>query len=80
VKIKISGTSVCRIRGEFIRLDALLKFENLAESGGEAKRMIQDGEVFVNGEPTTARGNKIREGDIVRAAGRRLRVETEKAE
>ena len=39
-----------KITTEFIKLDALLKFEGLAGTGGEAKERIQDGEVLVNGE------------------------------
>jgi ribosome-associated protein len=54
------------ITSEFIRLDALLKFAALAETGGEAKLMIQEGEVIVNGEVCLQRGKKIRPGDVVR--------------
>ncbi len=53
------------IHTEFIRLDALLKFTGAAETGGEAKTLIQDGEVTVNGEPCTMRTKKIRPGDVV---------------
>ena len=53
------------IHTEFIRLDALLKFTGTAETGGEAKTLIQDGEVTVNGEPCTMRTKKIRPGDVV---------------
>ena len=53
------------IQTEFIRLDALLKFTGAAETGGEAKTLIQDGEVTVNGEPCTMRTKKIRPGDVV---------------
>ena len=51
------------IQTEFIRLDALLKFADLVSSGGEAKLMIQDGLVLVNGEVCTMRGKKCRPGD-----------------
>ena len=54
-----------KITTEFIKLDALLKFEGLAGTGGEAKERIQDGEVLVNGETCTMRGKKIRPGDVV---------------
>ena len=40
-------------RQEFIKLDALLKFAGLCETGGEAKELIQGGEVKLNGEPCT---------------------------
>lgn len=53
------------ITTEFIKLDALLKFASLVGSGGEAKMLIQDGQVMVNGEVCTMRGKKIRSGDTV---------------
>ena len=54
-----------KITTEFIKLDALLKFASLVGSGGEAKMLIQDGQVLVNGEVCTMRGKKIRPGDRV---------------
>ncbi len=54
------------IKTEYIKLDALLKFSGLADTGGEAKILIQDGQVLVNGEVCTMRGKKIRSGDNVR--------------
>ncbi len=53
------------ITTEFIKLDALLKFANLAQSGGEAKEMVLDGIVDFNGETCTMRGKKVRPGDVV---------------
>ena len=53
------------ITTEFIKLQDLLKFENLVESGGMAKQMIQEGLVSVNGEVCLLRGKKIRPGDVV---------------
>ena len=53
------------IRTEFIKLDALLKFSGLCETGGLAKEAVQNGEVLVNGEVCTMRGKKIRPGDRV---------------
>ena len=50
---------------EFIKLQDLLKFAGLVETGGQAKILIQDGYVTVNGEICTMRGRKIRNGDIV---------------
>lgn len=50
---------------EIIKLDALLKFSGIAETGGDAKLMVQDGEVKVNGEVCTQRGKKIRPGDVI---------------
>lgn len=63
-----------KITTEFIKLDALLKFASLVSSGGEAKAIIQDGQVFVNGEVCTMRGKKIREGDIVSMGGDEVKV------
>lgn len=53
------------ITTEFIKLQDLLKFANLVETGGEAKELIQDGQVTVGGEVCTMRGKKIRPGDDV---------------
>ena len=50
---------------EFIKLQDLLKFAGLVETGGQAKILIQDGFVTVNGEICTMRGKKIRNGDRV---------------
>lgn len=54
-----------KITTEFIKLDQLLKFANIAESGAMAKEMIADEIVSVNGEICTMRGKKIRPGDVV---------------
>lgn len=51
------------INTEFIRLDSALKLASAVESGGHAKAVIQDGEVFVNGEKCLSRGKKLRAGD-----------------
>ena len=60
------------IETEFIKLDALLKFAALTATGGEAKQVITDGMVAVNGETCTMRGKKIRPGDTVTFAGHTL--------
>ena len=65
------------IKGEFIKLDALMKFASLTGSGGEAKMAIADGLVSVNGEVCTMRGKKIRPGDIVSFCGQDLTVQTD---
>lgn len=54
-----------RIHTEFIKLDSLLKFAGLCDTGGFAKELIQQGQVKVNGEICTMRGKKIRSGDEV---------------
>ena len=53
------------ITTEFIKLEGLLKFAGVVETGGEAKLAIQQGDVSVNGEVCTMRGKKIRPGDVV---------------
>lgn len=62
------------ITTEFIKLQDLLKFTGLVETGGEAKARIQSGEAKVNGEPCFQRGKKIRPGERVEFAGERLAV------
>ena len=51
------------IHTEFIKLQDALKYANIVYSGGEAKQLILDGEVTVNGETCTMRGKKLRPGD-----------------
>ena len=51
------------INEEFIRLDNLLKFAGIAPTGGQAKFIIQNGEIKVNGEICTMRGKNMRAGD-----------------
>ena len=53
------------ITTEFIKLQDLMKLANLVGSGGEAKLLISDGQVSVNGEICLQRGRKIRPGDTV---------------
>ncbi len=62
------------ITTEFIKLDALLKYAALVETGGEAKQLVQNGEVKVNGEVCTMRGKKLRNGDVVEAVGQKVQV------
>ncbi|HIY17050.1 MAG TPA: RNA-binding S4 domain-containing protein [Candidatus Intestinimonas stercorigallinarum] len=64
-----------KIQTEFIKLDALLKFAGVMETGGEAKEAIQAGEVRVNGETCTMRGKKLRPGDVVALEGVELTVQ-----
>jgi len=52
-------------KGDYITLQDILKFENLVSSGGEAKAVITDGMVKVNGETETRRGKKLHAGDVV---------------
>ena len=62
------------ITTEFIKLQDLLKLANLVGTGGEAKIVIQNGDVSVNGEVCTMRGKKIRPGDTVAFDGKELTV------
>ena len=62
------------IKTEFIKLDSLLKFAGLVSTGGEAKELIADGQVQVNGEVCTMRGKKIRPGDTVTLGGTAVSV------
>ena len=73
-RLMMHGVRRIPISGEFIRLDALLKFASIASTGGEAKILIQNGEVFVGKQPCTQRGKKIRHGDIVRYGSETLIV------
>ena len=57
------------IHTEYIKLDALLKFTGAAETGGEAKEAILDGQVLFNGEPCLMRGKKCRAGDKITFRG-----------
>lgn len=63
-----------QITTEFIKLQDLLKFASLVSTGGEAKILIQEGEVMVNGEVCTQRGKKIRPGDDVVLEGQHYTV------
>ena len=57
-----------------ITLGQALKAAAIAGTGGEAKVLVQMGEVTVNGEVETRRGRRLREGDIVEAVGERVEV------
>ena len=67
------------IHTEFIKLDALLKFAGLCETGGEAKELVQGGAVKVNGEVCTMRGKKLHPGDEVTFMANTWRVTEEQA-
>ena len=65
------------IRDESIRLGQFLKLANLVESGAEAKPVIQDGKVLVNGEVETRRGRQLAAGDVVTLGPQSARVADE---
>lgn len=66
--------SEVKITTEFIKLDSLMKFSGLTETGGFAKELIQQGLVKVNGEVCTMRGKKIRPGDKISIEGYEVTV------
>ncbi len=59
---------------EFIKLGQLLKAVGLVDEGSDAKAVILDGEVSVNGEVCTMRGKKIHDADVVRFMGEEIHV------
>lgn len=63
-----------KIRDEFIKLGQVLKLAGLADDGVQAKYVIQDGLVKVNGEVEERRGRKIYEGDIISFRGEEIKV------
>lgn len=63
-----------KITTEFIKLDSLLKFAALVGTGGEAKFVISEGLVSVNGQVCTMRGKKLRGGDTVEFGGQTIKV------
>lgn len=64
-----------KLRDEYIKLGQALKAANLVESGVDAKFVIQDGLVKVNGQVETQRGKKLYEGDIVEFDGETIQIE-----
>ena len=63
-----------KLRDEYITLGQLLKVTDLVDEGFEAKLVIQDGQVKVNGEVDTRRGKKMRNGDVAEYKGVIVRV------
>lgn len=63
------------ITTEFIKLQDAMKYANVVFSGGEAKQIIQSGDVQVNGEVCTMRGRKLRDGDSFTFSGQTFRIE-----
>ena len=74
VKKKENSPISVEIHTEFIKLQDLLKLANLVGTGGEAKIVIQNGDVSVNGEVCTMRGKKCRAGDTVELDGQTVEV------
>ena len=66
---------VITLRDEFIKLGQALKAGNLVGSGVEAKIVIQDGQVSVNGEVCTQRGKKLYDGDVAEFEGQTIKIQ-----
>lgn len=66
---------IIKLREEFIKLGKALKAAGLVESGVEAKEVIQEGLVMVNGEVDTRRGRKLYAGDQVVFDGEEIKIE-----
>ena len=63
-----------KLRDEFIKLGQALKAANLVQDGVEAKYVIQDGEVLVNGEVDTRRARKLYDGDVLSYQGQEVKI------
>lgn len=59
---------------EGTRLEQLLKYKNIVSTGGEAKYLIQNGQVEVNGTIETRRGYTLKEGDVIKIGAISLKV------
>ena len=66
---------VCLTASEPIELYKILKFVNMVNSGGEAKYVISEGKVFVNGKVETRKRKKIFSGDVVEFGEEKIRVQ-----
>lgn len=66
---------IIKLREEYIKLGQALKAAGLVGSGVEAKIVIQDGEVTVNGQTELQRGKKLHDGDIVEFEGNQIKIE-----
>ena len=77
MKVTVKKKEVSRpleISTEYIKLQDALKFANLVGSGGEAKVLVQEGQVTVNGETCTMRGKKLHPGDSFTFQGQTFSV------
>ena len=66
---------IIKLRDDFIKLGQALKAAGLVESGVDAKFVIQDGLVKVNGQVETQRGKKLVDGDVVTFEGQQIKIE-----
>lgn len=63
-----------KIATTYIKLDQLLKYANLADTGAKAKILVELGECNVNGELCTKKGKKIKPGDVVDFKGKKYKI------
>jgi ribosome-associated protein len=68
------GMRTVEIRDEVIRLGQFLKLADLVDAGADAKPLVADGLVSVNGETETRRGRQLVKGDVVAVSGEQVRV------
>lgn len=68
---------VIKINEEYIKLQDLIKFAGIVPTGGQAKYLIQNGEILVNGEVCTMRGKKMRDGDVAQFEDKIIEVVSE---
>ncbi|MFT6321149.1 MAG: ribosome-associated protein [Granulosicoccus sp.] len=76
----VQDTFTLRPDDEFIELIKLLKLKNIAQSGGHAKMMVEEGLVKVNGELESRKRKKLRNGDVVEMEELTIKIEEEKKE
>jgi ribosome-associated protein len=76
----VQDTFTLRPDDEFIELIKLLKLKNIAQSGGHAKMMVEEGLVKVNGELESRKRRKLRNGDLVEMEELTIKIEEEKKE
>ena len=63
-----------KIETEYIKLDQFLKYQGIVNTGGEAKILIQEGSIIVNGNIELARGKKLKPGDIIEFEDKRYEI------
>lgn len=66
---------ILKLRDDFIKLGQALKAAGLVASGVEAKIVVQDGQVKVNGQTETQRGKKLKDGDVVEYRDGQVKIE-----
>jgi ribosome-associated protein len=70
----VSSVREIALRGEMIRLGQLLKLAGFIDSGAEAKALLAEAAVTVNGEPENRRGRQLHRGDVVAVGGESVRL------